>query len=725
MQNVLRGCCGLLAIYYCLLNQFELRAEERFIESECYRILHNQEAAASTEQRQRCLEEYQKSKELTVLVSASRTEEQLKDVPAAAAVIGKKQLQRQSSDSVAEIVRDVPGVDVSDAGEAGLKRIRIRGEDAARVALRIDGQEFSDQRDVGTPLLVAPEMIERVEVLRGPASVLHGSRAIGGVVNVITKKGGFHPLQAEASSAYDSATNGTQNFAALFGSHKDFDYRLAVSTSEANERHTPAGDLENTSFENEALFAYLAKRIGKDQVGFQYDTFDAESDIYVEPAVRFTAPFKDFRIDAPQRDREKYAVFYEHLNEDPILRKLRVDAYYQNSDRQFNTFSDTFFEVPFPLSSQTTIETYSTLDTIGTNIQADLFTTETNLIIVGFQSINDELEQNRDRSVVANSLPRPHELTDDHAALRSYALYAADEWQFADEWSLTSGVRNYWFENELEYTTRPGLETQRSVDNEAVGSAALAFQGFEDTTVWAKFAQGFVYPSLTQSGTGAFAGPNYVNPNFDLEPENSYQVDLGARYDDSSFRLDGSLFFSEAKDYIDHVLCSSTSFSCIQPSGSRDRVYVNIDEAQSFGAEGSIAYSTDFITPYVNVTWIRRRFERDELRTYETGLAPLSARVGLRSEDELDGGINLWGDLFVRAETDSDELSDISDPEAGLVHKAGWATLNLAGGVEFGPKGRYRLSLELLNLTDKLYTASTENLYARGASAILKLSAAL
>ena len=102
-------------------------------------------------------------------------------------------------------------------------------------------------------------MIERIEVIRGSGSVLYGSRALSGVVNFLTRKGGTQPIQATLSGGYDSATDGYDNFASVYGNLEGFEYRLAWSKSDHEERATPAGDMENTSFDNESLYVYAGK----------------------------------------------------------------------------------------------------------------------------------------------------------------------------------------------------------------------------------------------------------------------------------------------------------------------------------------------------------------------------------------------------------------------------------------------------------------------------------
>lgn len=131
------------------------------------------------------------SDEDTVIVTANRTESSLWDSPATIQVIDRQTLQNSTSVSIADDLQDIPGVEVTDNALAGRKQIRIRGEASSRVLILIDGQVVSYQRagqNYGAGLLIDESALERIEVVKGPYSVLYGSQAIGGVVNFITKK---------------------------------------------------------------------------------------------------------------------------------------------------------------------------------------------------------------------------------------------------------------------------------------------------------------------------------------------------------------------------------------------------------------------------------------------------------------------------------------------------------------------------------------------------------
>ncbi|AQZ76988.1 putative outer membrane receptor for iron compound or colicin [Escherichia coli] len=112
--------------------------------------------------------------------------------PATIQVIDQQTLQNSTNASIADNLQDIPGVEITDNSLAGRKQIRIRGEASSRVLILIDGQEVTYQRagdNYGVGLLIDESALERVEVVKGPYSVLYGSQAIGGIVNFITKKG--------------------------------------------------------------------------------------------------------------------------------------------------------------------------------------------------------------------------------------------------------------------------------------------------------------------------------------------------------------------------------------------------------------------------------------------------------------------------------------------------------------------------------------------------------
>ena len=130
------------------------------------------------------------------VVTASGFSQEIKEAPATINVITKKDLERKPYRDVAEAISDIPGVDISAPGKTGANNISIRGLGNGYVLVLVDGRRQGISGDIGpngfgevmNAFLPPISSIERIEVIKGPMSTLYGSEALGGVVNIITKK---------------------------------------------------------------------------------------------------------------------------------------------------------------------------------------------------------------------------------------------------------------------------------------------------------------------------------------------------------------------------------------------------------------------------------------------------------------------------------------------------------------------------------------------------------
>ena len=121
-----------------------------------------------------------------VVVSATRVEQSVSDAVSSVSVVQGEDLTASGADTLPEMLKDVPAARVVTDGTPGVQRIALRGENASRTLLLVDGERIDDSKTKsGAPYLINPFFVERVEILRGPSSVLYGSDALGGIVNVI------------------------------------------------------------------------------------------------------------------------------------------------------------------------------------------------------------------------------------------------------------------------------------------------------------------------------------------------------------------------------------------------------------------------------------------------------------------------------------------------------------------------------------------------------------
>ncbi len=649
-----------------------------------------------------------------VKVTATKVERPIEEVPYSVGQVRSDEIVRRGNESVADALRDIPGVQVTDTGANGIKRISIRGESAARVLILIDGQKLSEQKSMdGAAMLIDPSLVERIEVIKGPASVLYGSEAIGGVVNIITKKGGSKPVQIEAGATFDSSTNGWKESLALFGKIDRFGYRLSGVSSDQHNLQTPKGGLDGTAYKELNGKAYLDYQWDNATLAFSYEKYINDIRVYTPEGTTSSAmPY--FHQDLPEWSREKYAMFLDLRKLPAPLVKVTANAYYQNTYKDFLMEMD--IKPTSTMTIQTRNQTRNDLDSLGVQLQADWLLFNDHYVVTGFDFNKDWLTADETRR--SRTLPMAPVFTTklykDKAESDVYSVYAQDEWSFAKDFILTGGLRQTWISTALTSTTDPLLKTGAHSDNNLVGSMGLTWNGLPHTSLRLLYSQGYRSATLQQLYMGTVHGsssPTYGNP--DLKPEESQNIEMGVRYKNSGFHLDTALFGSETKNLITTVK---------HPTIAKANMFGNVDKALSYGVETSLGYliAPLDLTPYGSLTYLERKYESSKLNTWKTGIPTVQGRFGLLFEQNRSKNLGYFVDLYGRYADRADE--DYSD--GSIERYPGWVTMNLGTGVQFGEGQRFKLALNLNNILDKQYVTINETVPMAGRSVVVSLNVA-
>jgi hemoglobin/transferrin/lactoferrin receptor protein len=655
-----------------------------------------------------------------ITVTATRTQRYFMESPVALSTVSAEDIKRSSADSVADTLRDIPGIQIADAATPGMKRITLRGESSLRVAILIDGQEITDHSTYGAPLLLDTSMVERVEVIRGTSSVLYGGKALGGVVNIITKKGGTETIQASVSAGYNSATNGQQLAATVYGHIAGFDYRVALSDNDHQDRDTPDGEIDNSSFANNSQMFYVAKEFGDHTLGFTYDKFNLNSEI--------ASGIPNFTLNMPQRDRKKVAGFYQYEHDGDVFKKFQLDAYKQRIDRNFVQHFERNLPVPPPRNIRLIVDTdiQEQLDTSGINGQLDFAVADDHYMILGMQFTQDDLSKatNNGQQKVVKIPTKPEIVTNinklsvEDASLKTKAIYLQDEWRVSEPLIVTAGARYYQVDANLNTTSKAGLSPNKNKDTKLIGSLAANYMLDQYSNFRMVYSQGYHYPTLLQIATGATAAGTYVNPNADLKPETSDNIEVGYRLFTDDWRLDSTLFYTDAANYITKRDCNTTSLVCINEE--EDEIYLNADKAQTIGLELSVDYQlTEQVVSYINMTWLSREETYDSFSTKDTGTPSLYGKLGVKLDGESELFNSYYMDAYIRAASGA----DIAYIDAPSEIYQGWQTLNFAFGAVLDDQEQYQVNVELSNILDEKYTPATQSLLSPGRAVMVKFSA--
>jgi len=652
-----------------------------------------------------------------IVVTATRTEHELGTAPSSVSVVSGDDLARADATTIADALQDVPGIAVFDQSVPGAKRVQIRGESGSRVLVLIDGQKISEQKSMdGAALLIDPNRIARIEVIKGPASVLYGSEAIGGVVNIITKKGGTRPVQVEAIASYDTSSDGFAGYAAAFGGYKGFSYRLSGGWTDYHDRRTPEGTLDNTAYEIGDVASFLGYDTDTLSIGFGYDNFQSDANSHT-PEGTTDDTLTYFQLDLPQWDREKFTGHVELRDLADWLPRLRANAYFQNTRKLFNNDMDITVRMgpAGTMRIENRITTDNDQDTLGGNFQIDWTPHDRHYVIIGYDPVLDRLDALTEiHSRVNSPMPPPlgsqttpeDSFTYD-AEMDTHGLYVQDEWSLPLDLTATLGFRQTWVSSRLRGTSNPALSPGESDDGHPVFSAGLTYGGVEHLTLRALFSQGYRFPNLQQLYIGTVHGsadPTFPNPDLNAEKSNNFEI--GARFDNAALALNVAAFFSDAKDYISTALVSG------------GRQFTNVEKAETAGVEIDLSYTVaDWgLSPYISGTFIQRKFTNDDFSTSDTGEPDLWGRAGLRYEREIGSNVALLSDLYARFATEAEEEFADGTRET---HDA-WETLNLTLGARFGERRQYFATLNLNNLLDQSYTTAQSSTVQPGFHAVLK-----
>ena len=196
------------------------------------------------------------------VVTAARVAQPLADLVADVSIIDRETIEASGATGVLDVLARLPGVEISRNGNIGTtSSIFLRGAETRFTAVYLDGVRLDTQSTGGAPWEAIPlAQIDRIEVLRGPAAAVYGSDAIGGVIQIFTKRGEGGFVQPFVSAGIGSQR--TRKFeAGVSGQAGDFDYSIGASYQESRGfdvrtpdiRHHPDLDLYRTHGANVRL----------------------------------------------------------------------------------------------------------------------------------------------------------------------------------------------------------------------------------------------------------------------------------------------------------------------------------------------------------------------------------------------------------------------------------------------------------------------------------------
>ncbi|MFJ3482398.1 TonB-dependent receptor [Pseudomonas sp. NPDC090202] len=687
-----------------------------------------------------------------VTVSATRQAQAVDSVPSTVTVHDRAELDRQNVNNIRDLVRYEPGVSVGGAGQrAGTSGYNIRGIDGDRILTQVDGVEVPDNYFSGPYAsthrnYVDPEVVKRVEILRGPASALYGSSAIGGAVSYYTldpediiKPG--KDVGARLKTGYSSADDSWLNSATVAGRSGDFDGLLHVS--QRNGRETESyGEHGGTGLSRTAanpedvratnVLAKLGWNYGdNDRLAFTYEKYKDDTHTNQKSAVggpftggrgfgfyqgregndvitreRFGVENR-FALDSLLVDNVKWSLNYQiaKTDQDTIERYVpgsrdvwrTRDTYYKERQWIFDAQLDKAF----------TIGDTDHLLTYGTTLKQQKVTgersgTATCAAVLGTcRTVGATSPTASDSLAPTSDFPDP--------TISTYALFAQDQIKWGD-WTFMPGARYDYtrlnphvtdeFLRAVSLTSADQFNDKDKKWHRLSPKLGVTY-AFNDAYTWyGQYAEGFRTPSA-KALYGRFENLNtgyVVEPNPDLEPEKSksYETGLRGRFDEGSF--DVAVFYNKYRDFINE--------DAIQPATSTEAVFQsnNIKHATIKGVELKGRLNLDsFGAPqglYTQGSLAYLYGRNDDTGQPINSVNPLTGVFGLGYDQDNYGGQLSW--TLVKRKTRVDDSNfHAPDGSSSQFKTPGFGILDLTG--YYKVTDDITVSGGLYNLTDKKY----------------------
>lgn len=511
-------------------------------------------AAAEAADSQQAVEQVQTR---DVVVTASRTEQLVKEAPAAVEVISREDLDKMGAENLAQALQLAIGIDVSENGMVG-NSVAIRGAKSNQTLIMVDGMrirtENTDQTANNYELQrVNMADVERIEIVRGATSSLYGADAMGGVINIITKT----PDKASQSVFADYTTK-----------QADVGFRVATGqlgkwASSFSYKRSDVHHLDingsGTQYGTKDYFNVKTKYKIDDKKSLSFFLDYMNEDLYLD---------SDFT--SYDHDRTKFGLSYDGKDKKGKY-QLRVNYSIFNKDQ--NTRKNGILTGWDELKFRTL-----TLDG-----QRSYQLNDEHLLTVGGEIRKEKYEGTRIGSGGDNVHTVTREgVSQDYSEKSTtyYAVYIQDEWQVEDNWLMIPSIRfdhNSAFGNKVTY--KLGNTYKLSDNTRLKFNVGTAYRAPTEAELYMNWKH-------TPVSTPAFNMNVYVTGNPNLKPEISYNFDFGLEAESKSGRTSGKVTYFHSK--FDDLINSKSTTTMIPGRPTTVNVvsqYVNVDSAEIQGAE--------------------------------------------------------------------------------------------------------------------------------------------
>ena len=480
-----------------------------------------------------------------LVTTPTRKSENQKNIIANTTVITEEEIEQAGLSSLSELLQKQSGIEISNLGGPGkVSSINIRGTSSTHSIILLDGMRIGASTSGMTAIENLPlSQIEKIEIVRGPASSLYGQDGIGGVIQIFTKKGreGFHPYLSIGYGRYQTK----QLNAGISGGNKTTSYALNISGTNTdgfsafvpdNSKASNTQNLDKDKYKNRSISSTLSYNLNKDyKIDLQYFLTTGRN--------MFDNRFANSSPDQNYRDKSKQEVYamkttgqINKLCESSIKIGKSTDLY--SAQQHYNM--DTFVYDPDVVDLYETTQYQMTW-------QNNIKLNKGSLVM-----LYDFLQEKIDTTDLYDKTKRTNN-------------------------GFVLGYNIEYNQNTLQTSLRKDLNSQ--YNNETTGNIGYAYQINPQWKISSSFGTAFVAPSFNHLYSSV---DSWALGNPDLKPEKSKNIEGSIKYQDNSKSFSLTAYQNAIKDFIIYEAIAENSRTNTQNLNEAKIQGVTLTGDQSF-----------------------------------------------------------------------------------------------------------------------------------------------
>ncbi len=641
-----------------------------------------------------------------MVISATRTSQNIFEIPREIVMVQQEQVEKNATRFTPDVLSESPSITVQKTNYGAGAPI-IRGMIGNQVLLLVDGIRLNNSTFRFGPNqylnTVSPFLVDRIEIVEGPGSVLFGSDALGGTVNLITRDiknpsvSGVRLLTTLSTadqsgvSRLDYTThfgNLSMNLGGGYRKHEDLRSGQAVQ---------PATGF--SGYEGDVKLRYAVNEYDEVQASYQFTQYDD-----VPRTDKITSGDDVKYMYNPQRQELSY-LSYDAYNPITAIQLMRVTLSY---NRQVEGREEITAKKP-----KRETRDWDEIQTLGASIELHSLLNEQNQLTYGVDWYSDLVSSRRDTvNLTTNNSGRVKPQFPDGTRYQTFGAFLQNQFSWSP-FALIAGVRYSAFK--FQGTLDAPFGETISTPSDATFSLNGLYKLVENhLNLVAGVSQGFRAPNVDDIGVFGKTGTRFDTPSPELQPEKSMNIETGLKFQDVSTNASLFLYSSTYTDLI--VPKPATYNGSDSLDGSPVFKRQNVGKARIQGVNFSGAFKfTASLTLRTELSWT----EGNNISDNEplSRIPPLRGLLGIAYHREL-----YWvefNNLFAREQTRLSS-NDIQDKNRiGPNGTAGYWVVNLRSGYTFSEQLTTVVALE--NVLDQHYKIHASGMYSPGRNLIVSL----